>query len=145
MVFVWFSYELWGNRLPNFKTFLKNFNYFAKEVSFVKNFKKNFNHCAKEVSCCFLETFDWISLPAGFQLHDDPVEISISFLWFSTDFRMNCEGIACQPSKHSSWISITLPKRFPSVFLIISIEFRFHQSNFTTILLGFQFISYGFP
>ena len=128
MVFLRFSYELWGNRLPTFKVFLKNFNHFAKDVSF-----------------SFLKTFNWISLPAGFQLHHDPVEISIRFLWCSLSFRMNCEGIACQLSQHSYRISITLPKRFPSVFLRLSIEFRFQQaSNFTTILLRFQFVSYCF-
>ena len=129
MVFLRCSYELWENRLPIFKAFLKNFKHFAKEVSF-----------------SFPKTFNWISLPAGFQLHHDPVEMSIRFLWFSKGFLMNCERIACQFSKHSSRISSTLPKRFPSVFLRRSIEFRFQQdSNFTTILLRFQFVSYGFP
>ena len=126
--FLMFSYELWENRLPTFKAFLKNFKHFAKELSF-----------------SFLTTFNWISLPAGLQLNHDPVEISIRFLWFSLGFRKNCERIACQLSKHSSRISITLPKRFPSVFLRLSIEFRFQQdSNSTTILLRFQFVSYGF-
>jgi hypothetical protein len=129
MVFRRFSYELWKNRLPIFKAFLKNFQHFAKEVSF-----------------SFLKTFNWISLPAGLQLHHDPVEISIRFLWFSEGFLMNCERIACQFSKHSSRISSTLPKRFPAVFQRLSIEFRFQQDcNFTRILLRFQFVSYGFP
>ena len=48
MVFLRFSYELWMNRLPSFKAFLKNFHHFAKEVSF-----------------SFLETFNWISLPTA--------------------------------------------------------------------------------
>ena len=128
MVFLRFSYELCGNRLPTFKAFLKNFKHFAKEVS-----------------CSFLKTFNWILLPAGLQLHHEPVEISIRFLWFSEGFLMNCKRIACQFSKHSSIIFITLPKRFPSLILRLSIEFRFQQdSNFTTILLRFQFVFYGF-
>ena len=65
------------------------------------------------------------------------------FFRFSLGFLMNCEGIASQLSKHSSRISITLPKRVPSVFLRLSIEFRFQQdSNFTTILLRFQLVFY---
>jgi hypothetical protein len=34
MVFVWFSHELWGNRLQTFKAFLKKINRFTEEVSF---------------------------------------------------------------------------------------------------------------
>ena len=98
MVFLKLSYELWGNRLPTFKSFLKNYNRFAKTVSF-----------------SFLETFKSISLPAGFQFNHDPVEITIRVsFWFSFGFLMNCKGIACELSQHSSIISSTLPKRFPS-------------------------------
>ena len=74
MVFLRFSYELWGNRLPTFKAFLKNFNRFAKESSF-----------------SFLKTFKWISLPAGFQLNDDSVEISIRVPWFFLRFQSLCQ------------------------------------------------------
>ena len=82
--FHWYSFELRRNRLPNYKAFLKNSNHFAIKVSFG-----------------FLKTFYWISLPAGFQLHHDSVEIPIRFLWFSFGVLMNREGIACQLSKHS--------------------------------------------
>ena len=75
VVFLRFSYELWRNRLPSFEAFLKNFNHYAKKVSF-----------------SFLKTLNGISLPAGVQLHHDPVEISIRFLWFFLSFSYELWG-----------------------------------------------------
>ena len=129
MVFLWFSYELWGSLLPNLKAILSKFK----------------SLCHRGFLCFFPKTFNWISLLAGLQFHHDPVEISIRFLWCTFGFLMNCDGVSCQNQKHFDWHSITLPSMFPLVFLWIWIECRLQQAfNFTTILLRFQFVSHGF-